>query len=133
MTSLKPLLDIRNDTCICRIGDVIITMPQPTLFFLKTFRDRKDYFCDPRHGLGRVLVALHHQKDAGYLVAIRSGADINEADATAAVANIPPDHTQHYYDMILYAYTFAADITAAKFKELITLRTQRTAKPETPA
>jgi len=78
----------------------VLHIPQPTLGFLMLYQERRSYFEDDEHGLGRLLVTLRRMKEPGYIQALRAGADFDDEEAMQAQNNAYLEDKPEYYRAI---------------------------------
>lgn len=99
-------------------------IPQPTMGFALLYRERRSYFEDDEHGLGRLLVALRRMKEPGYVRALRMGVDIpdEEADETMNGVGTFIEDKVEYYLAIETAIEWGEDEAEKKTVKLLERR-----------
>ncbi len=98
------------------------SIPEPTLAFFRLYKERRGYFDDEAHGLGRLLAALKRQLEPGYIRALRAGKNIpNEEAQEEAEGTYAAEFAECHY-AILYVAAWANKINEEKAKKLLQLR-----------
>ena len=116
-------VEIYDDFCHVETDVRVLHIPQPTLGFLMLYRERRSYFEDDEHGLGRLLVALRRMKEPGYVRALRAGGDIPDEEADDAFRKVHGEDKLEYYIAVEAAAKRAAEETEKKTRKLLELRT----------
>jgi hypothetical protein len=115
-------VEIYDDFCHVDTGRRVLTIPQPTLGFLMLYRERRSYFEDDEHGLGRLLVGLRRQKEPGFVRALRMGEDIPDEEADEAMRGVYGEDKVEYYLAVEGAARWADGETEKKTPKLLSQR-----------
>lgn len=115
-------VEIYDDFCQVDTGQRTFVIPQPTLGFLMLYRERRSYFEDDEHGLGRLLVALRREKEPGYIRALRMGEVIPDDEAEEAMREVYPQDKVNYYLAVERFMEWAEAETEKKTAELLSKR-----------
>ena len=116
-------VEIYDDCIHVDTGRRTFLIPQPTLGFSILYRERREYFEDDEHGLGRLLVGLRRMKEPGYVRALRIGTDIPDEEAAEAIKNVHLEDKVDYYLALERFMEWAEDETEKKTAKLLELRT----------
>lgn len=117
-------VEIYDDFCHVETKLRTLRIPQPTMGFAMLYRERRSYFEDDEHGLGRLLVALRRMKEPGYVRALRMGDSIPDEEAEEAVLakDIYIEDKLEYYLAIEGAIEYGEDEAEKKTMKLLELR-----------
>ena len=115
-------VEIYDDFCHVETKLRTLRIPQPTMGFAMLYRERRGYFEDDEHGLGRLLVALKRMKEPGYVRALRMGDLIPDEEADEAMEGIYIEDKLEYYLMIEEAMKWGEDEAEKKTMKLLELR-----------
>jgi len=117
-------VEIYDDFCHIETDIRTLHIPQPTLGFLRLYHERRSYFEDDEHGLGRLMVALTRMKEPGYVRALRAGSNIpdDEADEVLNTFGVFSEDRAEYYLAIEAAAQRGADETEKKTMKLLGMR-----------
>ena len=118
----KRKVEIYDDFCHVPTDIRTLHIPQPTLGFLMLYGERRSYFEDDEHGLGRLMAALTRQKEPGYIPALRMGGDVPNDEADEAMKGVYGEDRAEYYLAIEAAAQRSADETEKKTMKLLELR-----------
>ncbi len=120
--SRRRKVEIYDDFCHIETELRTLHIPQPTMGFALLYRERRSYFEDDEHGLGRLLVALRRMKEPGYVRALRMGGDIPDEEADEAIKDIYIEDKVEYYLMIEKAMEWGEDEAEKKTVKLLERR-----------
>lgn len=115
-------VEIYDDFCQVDTGRRTFVIPQPTLWFLILYQERRSYFEDDEHGVGRLLVALRREKEPGYIRALRMGATIPDDEADEAMREVYPQDKADYYLAVEQFMNWADAETEKKTAKLLSQR-----------
>ena len=118
----KRKVEIYDDFCHIETDIRTLHIPQPTLGFLMLYRERRSYFEDDEHGLGRLMATLMHMKEPGYVRALRAGGDVPNDEADEAMKGVYAEDKAEYYLAIEAAARRGAEETEKKTAKLLELR-----------
>jgi hypothetical protein len=116
-------LEIYDDFLHVETESRTLHIPQPTLGFLMLYQERRRYFEDDEHGLGRLLIALRRMKEPGYIRALRAGADIPPEESQDALKDAYPENKVDYYLAIESAAKWGDSESEKKTRKLLAQRT----------
>ncbi len=100
-----------------------LLIPQPTLGTYMLLSERRNFFDDDEHGLGRLLVTLTRQKEPGFIRALRMGGTIDDTEADDAMRGVYAEDKLDYFLGIERVKEWADEISEKKTVELLALRT----------
>jgi len=115
-------LEIYDDFCRVDTGLRTLSIPQPTLLFLILYQEKRSYFEDDEHGVGRLLVALRREKEPGYIRALRMGEVIPDDEADEAMRGVYPQDKADYYLAVEQFMKWADAETEKKTAKLLSQR-----------
>lgn len=100
-----------------------LLIPQPTLGSYMLLSERRNFFDDDEHGLGRLMVVLTRQKEPGFIRALRMGGTVDDAEADKAMVGVYIEDKLDYFLAIERVKEWADEISEKKTVELLALRT----------
>jgi len=115
-------VEIYDDFCHVTTKLRTLHIPQPTLGFLMLYHERRSYFEDDDHGLGRLMVALRRMKEPGYVRALRMNEVIPDDEAEEAMRGVYSEDRAEYYLVIERMAKYGEDETEKKTAKLLALR-----------
>lgn len=117
-------VDIYDDLIHVTTDVRVLHIPQPTLGFIMLYQERRAYFEDDEHGLGRLLVALRRMEDPGFVRGLRMGRGIPDdaADEELNRQGVYGEDVAEYYIAIEGAIKYANEETEKKTKKLLAQR-----------
>jgi len=118
----KRKVEIYDDMCHIETELRTLHIPQPTMGFALLYRERRSYFEDDGHGLGRLLVGLRRMKEPGYIRALRMGELIPDEEAEDAQRSAYVEDKVEYYLAVEAAIEYGENEAEKKTMKLLEQR-----------